>query len=281
MGKNISIKARLLFLVSIPILAVLVLSMMFLNKTFEQKENLETTHNRVLEVESIARVIHYMQIERGMSIGYVVSGGKNNRDAIVGARDKVNSAIDEIKDVYKTTEGDASVLENISELNQKRASVDSLSMSAQETAAYFTKTILSFIDVAVVAPLFIENREIRNDIQAYTHLVSIKEQLGQMRALLNGAFIKNELTSEAYFALGGSLDCYKVNLRKFNQLASKELKSFYKEKVVGSDVERTFEIIELAVRNGTSGNFGIDASEWFRVVTATINLFNDVDEQLE
>lgn len=92
-------------MVAMPVVAILVLSMMFLNKTFAQKKNLEVTHNRVLEVQSIAKTIHNIQIERGLSVGYVASGGEKNKEKLPDVRQKVDSAIAEIKEVFEKTGG--------------------------------------------------------------------------------------------------------------------------------------------------------------------------------
>ncbi|TKI68685.1 hypothetical protein FCU45_09735 [Sulfurimonas crateris] len=76
---KISIKARLLFLTAIPLVAICILSAIILIRVFEQKSSLETTQERILEVESLAKAIHYMQIERGLSVGHAASGGKSKR----------------------------------------------------------------------------------------------------------------------------------------------------------------------------------------------------------
>ncbi|WP_373036360.1 methyl-accepting chemotaxis protein [Sulfurimonas sp.] len=278
--RTTSIKLKLLLLVVIPVLAILFLSVLIITKTVDEKNSLEVSKNRVLEVESLAKAIHYMQIERGLSVGFSSSGGKNNADAIPSTRQKVDSAIEDIKNVYSSTTGDSSILNNFDDLNQKRSTIDSLNLSGHETGAYFTKIIIKLIDATTNAPSLIDKKVIRNTIQAYTHMASAKESFGQIRANLNVAFSKDTFNEKDYFAFVGRINTYEVNMRKFKNLTSDELKSFYENTFKGEDVENTMSMIKMAREKGMEGNFGIEASVWFKTVSASIELLRDVELKL-
>ncbi|MGE4397405.1 MAG: methyl-accepting chemotaxis protein [Sulfurimonas sp.] len=277
---RISIKLRLLFLTAIPLVAICVLSAIILVRVFEQKSSLETTQERILEVESLAKAIHYMQIERGLSVGYAASSGKNNKDEIPPIRQKVDSAVAEIKEVFKKTGGDSSVLNNISDLNQKRSSIDSLALSGPEVGAYFSKSIVAIIDTATTIPAHMDVMDDRNTIQAYTHLASTKEQLGQIRANLNGAFTRDEFAGNTYFTFGGNIGAYRVNLRKFTTLAPNEIRAFHERTFQGEVVDNTMALMDLAMHKGLDGNFGVDPKMWFKSSTASIELLRDVELEL-
>ncbi|MDQ1244890.1 MAG: methyl-accepting chemotaxis protein [Campylobacterota bacterium] len=258
----------------------MILSVIILNKSFSEKENLQTAKNRILETEALAKAIHYVQIERGLSVGYVASGGKKNVDAIPAMREKANSAIEEIKEVFEKTGGDSSILGNLSELNQKRSSIDSRSMSAPEVGAYFSKTIVALIDNATTIPSNIDIKKDRNTIQAYTHLASTKEQLGQMRANLNGAFTIDAFAGNTFFTFGGNVGAYRVNLRKFTALAPDEIRNFHENKFRGKAVDTTMQMIDVAMQKGMTGGFGVDPSVWFQNVSDSIELLREVELEL-
>ena len=280
MMKKLSIKLRLLFLTVLPILAIISLSVSMIIETIEEKSVLETTKNRVLETEALAKAVHYLQIERGLSVGFASTKGKSNGDAIPSARQNVDKAVDELKKVYDTTGGDVTVLNAFGALAQKRASIDSYTISGSETGGYFTSIIITLIDATTLAPSLIDSKEIRNTIQAYTHMASAKESLGQIRANLNVAFNKDGFAEKDYFAFLGRINTYEVNTRKFNNLTSDALKKFYKDKFSGEVVSKTFSMIGTAKENGMNGNFGIDAKVWFSNVTASIDLLREVELEL-
>ncbi|WP_294879669.1 methyl-accepting chemotaxis protein [Sulfurimonas sp. RIFOXYB12_FULL_35_9] len=278
--KKLSIKARLSILAIVPIIVILALTIGRIFYDVDIKDNLEITKNRILETESLAKAVHYMQVERGLSVGFSISGGTGNKDAILSIREKVNSAIEEIKTVYAKTGGESSVLNSLTELSQKRASIDSLSIHAFDVGVYFTKTVAVLIDSASLIPSLMTDKDNRNTIQAYTHLTAAKEALGQMRANLNGAFTENRFVGNTLFMFGANFSVYKENRDKFISLVPAELKFFYEDTFRGEAVDRTFAMIDVAQAKGTTGEFGIDASIWFANVTASIDILRSVELQL-
>lgn len=275
-----SIKTRLMVLVAIPILAIIALSIGKIFFDFKEKENLLTSRNRILESESLSNVIHFLQTERGLSVGFVASEGSKNKDKISRMRLNVNQAIKEAQTVYASTKGDASVFESLSELNEKRAAIDNLTISVPDTAAYFTKTIMTLVDSSIRMPSSITDPESRNLVQTYTHLSLAKEQLGEIRATLNGAFTKNTFLGDTYFKFAESIGVYTVNFNKYTMLSSDQLKKFTETAYSGNDVENTMKMIEIAKTKGKVGDFGVDPSFWFTNVTSSIEKLRSVELEL-
>ncbi len=278
--KNLSIKARLLVSAIVPMGLILALSIGRIFFDITIKDNLEITKERILEAQSLATAIHYLQIERGLSVGFVASNGANNRDMLQNIRQKSNDAIETIKKVYMKSGGDSSVLSHLDQLKETRSTIDAFEVTYAQAGAYYTKTIAYFIDAVAVIPTLMYDTEGRNTIQAYTHLVSAKEQLGQIRANLNGAFSKKSFDENMYFAFGGSLNGYNINIRKFNAVSAKELKNIYETIFKGDSVQKTFSIIDMAQKSGIGKDLDVEPSLWFGSATKTIDLFRDVELEL-
>jgi methyl-accepting chemotaxis protein len=278
--KKFSIKLRLLFLVFVPILVIVFLSISTVIQTINEKDILQTTKNRVLETQAIAKVVHFLQIERGLSVGFTASKGKNNANALPSSRQNVDTSIEELKKVYVLTNGHNEILNSFASLSHKRTAIDSFSIKRTDVGAYFTKTILILIDTTTLAPSLIDSKGIRNTIQAYTHMASAKESMGQIRASLNVAFNKNSFNEKDYFNFLGRISTYEVNLRKFTYLTSDELKKFYISIFKGELVNKTNSMINIAKEKGMDGNFNVNASDWFSNVSGAINLLRDVEIEL-
>jgi len=278
--KKISIKVRLFFLAIVPIIVILALSTGRIFYDINIKENLIVTQNHILEVESLAKVIHSMQIERGLSVGYIASGGTKNADKLPETRKSVDAAIEEAKKVYASTKGESSILNFFGELAQKRVSVDSLSLSAPDTGTHYSKIIIALIDTTTIIPSGINDSDSRSIVQSYTHLTSVKEQLGQIRANLNGAFTKDSFAGDTFFKFGGNISTYEINLKKFIALASPELKSFHESTYKGEAVDKTMAMINIAKTKGLTGDFGVDAAVWFTNATVSIDLLRNVELEL-
>ncbi|MCK9554001.1 MAG: methyl-accepting chemotaxis protein, partial [Aquamicrobium sp.] len=278
--KNLSIKARLIILALIPIIVIVVLSTGKIVFDMGIKENLSVTKHRIEEVESLANTIHYLQIERGLSVGFVSSGGARGGNKLSEIRGNVDSAIDGINTVYAKTNGDVSILNNLSEFSEIRSSIDSFSMRESEVGLYYAKNINTMLMATIEVTSFMDDKDSRNMVQAYIHLAYAKENLGRMRAILNGAFTKDDFSQERYFTFGSVFDAYGTNIKQFEMLTQQKLLDFYKEAFRGEAVEKIFVMIETAKTKGMAGDFGVDADIWFTHATASINLLRDVELEL-
>ena len=271
--KKIRIKSKLLVLTIIPMLTIIVYSGFTIKNLSVEKENLSSTHNRVLEMESLSKLIHSLQIERGMSVGVVAKKDNEGKNKLSDIRKEVDLSIESLKN-------DNSVLSNLSELNNKREQINTLSISSGEVGGYFSKVIVSLLDSTTIIPSLTSDINSRNFLQIYTHLATSKESLGQIRANLNGAFTNDKFVEKTYDSYVASYGAYKVNLNKFLILSPNDLKDFYNKSVENKVVTQTFNMINLAFEKGRDGGFGVNSPFWFENVTATINIFRDIELKL-
>ena len=221
-----------------------------------------------------------MQIERGLSVGFVSSNGSKNSDKLLETRQKISKALEEIKSIPTELKSSEKIISYTAELSQKRNQVDSLQITASETGAYFTKTIGSIINITTIVPNTIDDKDSRNIIQADTHLASMKEQLGQLRANLNATFTKNNFVENDYFNFAVSFGAFNINKNKFLVIAPENVTTSFKNSFKGEAVDKTFSMIEVAKAKAMEGNFGIDSSIWFSNVSATIDILRNIEEEL-
>ncbi|MDO8454533.1 MAG: nitrate- and nitrite sensing domain-containing protein, partial [Sulfurimonas sp.] len=278
--KDLSVKIKLWVLVIISIIAILVLSIDKIFYGMAIKENIQITKYRILEAEALAKAVHFLQIERGLSVGFIANSGTKGSNEIHSIRKEVDNATSEIKRVFIITNGDISVLNPLNDLNSRRTSIDTLSINNSDLVEYYSKAIKTLLDATLIIPPLIDDKDGRNIIQAYTHLASVKEALGRIRANLNGAFTKDIFTDNAYFAFGGSLGAYNINLEKFKVLSSKEIQNFYESTYKGEAVDKTVAMMNIAKEKGMKGGFGVDSSAWFEYATASIDLLRKVELEL-
>ena len=271
--KKIRIKSKLLVLTIIPMLTIIVYSGFTIKNLSVEKENLSSTHNRVLEMESLSKLIHSLQIERGMSVGVVAKKDNEGKNKLSDIRKEVDLSIESLKN-------DNSVLSNLSELNNKREQINALSISSGEVGGYFSKVIVSLLDSTTIIPSLTSDINSRNFLQIYTHLATSKESLGQIRANLNGAFTNDKFVEKTYDSYVASYGAYKVNLNKFLILSPNDLKDFCNKSVENKVVTQTFNMINIAFEKGKDGGFDIKPTFWFENVTATINIFRDIELKL-
>ena len=278
--QNLSFRLKLLLIAIPPLLGVIFYSIIFIFNLMGEKTNLEANKRQIHEIVVLSKIVHFMQIERGLSVGFVSSNGSKNSDKLLETRQKISKALEEIKSISTELKSSEKIISYTAELSQKRNQVDSLQITDSETAAYFTKTIGSIINVSTIVPNIIEDKDSRNIVQADTHLASMKEQLGQLRANLNAAFTKNNFVENDYFNFAVSFGAFNINKNKFLVIAPENVTTSFKNSFKGEAVDKTFSMIEVAKAKAMEGNFGIDSSIWFSNVSATIDILRNIEEEL-
>ena len=278
--QNLSFRLKLLLIAIPPLLGVIFYSIIFIFNLMGEKTNLEANKRQMQEIAVLSKIVHFMQIERGLSVGFVSSNGSKNSDKLLETRQKISKTLEEIKSISTELKSSEKIISYTAELSQKRNQVDSLQITDSETAAYFTKTIGSIINVSTIVPNIIEDKDSRNIVQADTHLASMKEQLGQLRANLNATFTKNNFVENDYFNFAVSFGAFNINKNKFLVIAPENVTTSFKNSFKGEAVDKTFSMIEVAKAKAMEGNFGIDSSIWFSNVSATIDILRNIEEEL-
>ena len=278
--QNLSFRLKLLLIAIPPLLGIIFYSIIFIFNLMGEKTNLEANKRQIHEIVVLSKIVHFMQIERGLSVGFVSSNGSKNSDKLLETRQKISKTLEEIKSISTELKSSEKIISYTAELSQKRNQVDSLQITVSETEAYFTKTIGSIINITTIVPNTIDDKDSRNIIQVDTHLASMKEQLGQLRANLNATFTKNNFVENDYFNFAVSFGAFNINKNKFLVIAPENVTTSFKNSFKGEAVDKTFSMIEVAKAKAMEGNFGIDSSIWFSNVSATIDILRNIEEEL-
>jgi len=274
--KDLKVKSKLLILAFIPSAVIGVLALWMLLGLYQSKGNLESTQNKILEAKSLASLIHTLQVERGLSVGFVASKGTKNGENITKQRVITDSALEDLKNTITQTKGDIQLLDIASGLIQKREAIVSFQITPPLTGTYFSETIGKYIDAFTIIPSLMDDSENRNYVQSYTHMISIKESLGQIRANLNGTFTANKFLGDTQVVFRKSLGAYSINEKKFLLLASSKYEQMYNNHYKKSEQTlKTIEMMEIA--NSKEEDFNIEPAIWFPTVSASINLLRDIE----
>jgi methyl-accepting chemotaxis protein len=274
--KNVKLNIRLMLLAVIPLIVILIYSSVTIFGLYQEKNNLLEIKNRIQEAEYLANLIHPMQIERGLSVGYIASNGVKNKEKIIQIRKEVDKNRALLEKLLLATKGDIPI-NTLQDLANQREKIDTLALTAPQTGSYFSKNIVTLLDSlpAIVSTIMV--MENRNEVQAYTHLATVKESLGQIRANLNGAFTNNQFAGDTFGTFSSSIGIYTINLHKFLVTASKETKEFHQTTYSGKVVDDTFLMIEKAKTHFATGQFGVEPTIWFSNVTASLELLRKVE----
>ncbi|WP_373001525.1 nitrate- and nitrite sensing domain-containing protein [Sulfurimonas sp.] len=280
---QLDLKSKLLFLTAVPIIIIFILSIGRIIYDIDVKQELEDTKEHIVEARALSRVIHTMQIERGLSIGFVTKGDSNDTESLAKARENLNRAIEATNSIYffkKIKNIDFSNISN--DLTSIRNKVDNFDISTKGVMKYYTKHIESLIDFTQSMPSMISDRDDRNFIQAYSYILASKESLGQIRAALNEALIMKTFSDANFMFVSEQLYNYKNNLNRFEKTLfdHNELIDYYYKNLNDASTKETFKIINSALKNKDTLDLDVNASHWFEHATMTIDMLKEVESKL-
>ena len=276
MFKNMLMKKKLVSLFIIPLFVVICLLGLGIAILFYEYEN-ATKAASIDEIKKIGNLIHELQIERGLSAGFVASSGQNNKEALNNQRKKVDNSFDALLQYQKKSNIDIAN-KILYDLKNKREAITSISLNASQSSSYFTSVIYDFFQYYRNILFKSEVTTIKNQLLAHYWLIFGKENLGQLRANLNATFTLNEFKDDSFAKASANKAIFETAFKNFEIDANKEIVNYFKDKYQGTDVLAIKSMIDTAFIKNKEGNFDISPQEWLTKMTVVINLLKDVED---
>ena len=88
--KNLTIKTKLILLVLVSVLSVIILSLIFINKAYQEYLINKNLQKSVIFSVKISNLVHELQKERGRTAGFLGSNGKKFAKEILAQRELTN-----------------------------------------------------------------------------------------------------------------------------------------------------------------------------------------------
>ncbi|PNV82775.1 MAG: diguanylate cyclase [Sulfurimonas sp.] len=275
---KINLKSKLLFLTIVPSLVIILLSSNKIAHEFVHVQELEQTQRYIDDVKLTSWIVHMMQIERGVSTGFVAKDSNLKDPLLIKTRNDLDTALESLKSPrYK--DFDTTLLSNIKRVRER---IDELNISASEVQAYYTREIAILLDFTKVIPTMMEERTDRNYMQAYGFLSFAKENLGQMRAALNEVFVNKSLSQENFIQTDRSFYIYNAGINRFKQSLKEQplYYDLYVKTAQEAHFQETFKIIKSVLNTKEPTLQNIEPSHWFDSATKSINSLRELEEKL-
>lgn len=288
--RNASVKHKLFLLLILPLLALLFSQSMILKGHMHDVESMEhITELAELSVVNSA-LAHEMQKERGMSAGYLGSGGTKFVDALPKQRMLTDQRLSEwqswIKSndysVYSSVQKEIMDIESsIRNLSTIRQRVNAQQIKLSEALKFYTGNIRHLLNVPAYATEYTEDGEISRELQAYYNFLQGKERSGIERAVLSNTFAKDQFGPGLYarfIDLVSGQNTYFSNYKLF--INSDELQRFTQFEQTAEE-QRVQEYREIANNKAATGGFGVDPGQWFTASTARINKLKALEDDFK
>jgi methyl-accepting chemotaxis protein len=287
--KQFTIKQKLLGVVAVVSLLLIFNTIMTITQTTETETRLSKLRDLTNLSAKISLLLHETQKERGASAGYIGSHGKKFGEILPQQRKLTDKRLAEFKatlskiDLSKfdknLKEKIQIALNNLNKLNKIRNEVTNLKISLKDTVTYYTNTNASLLKIVETATNLAKSVRLVKSLNTYTNFLKSKERAGIERAVLSGTFAADKWKEGFYAKFITLLAEQKTYLDASMATASPFIKNYY-TKTMNSPIVNKVEKMENIAKTHINGNFGIDSEEWFKTITAKINLLKKVDDEM-
>ena len=221
----------------------------------------------IKEIQKVTQLIFELQIERGISSGYLASNGQEFKSNLHLQHEKVNTLLKELvlsKENIK-----------LNLLHSTRKDINSLSIENKDSFIYYTRLINSIKMKYLSNIEQIEENKIRNLLIKYKYLIDIEEYLGQLRGNINAGFSQGYVDENLYNNIIYAKNIYDYSIKNFEFQIDNEMKSEYSYILVDRNYTWVFNIIEQVLKGK---ELDINPNTWFLKSTKVIDIFHNKEQ---
>jgi methyl-accepting chemotaxis protein len=286
---RISMRMKL-FIALFPLLLALC---WFAGTGMKTRINTERQMDVIVQLTAIARgagdVVHELQKERGMSAGYLGSGGGQFRAELANQRKLTDAAMTKFSQLLSKT--DRSALEGIDTsaiqlfndqtqlLSEVRNNVSNLQTAAPQAIGFYTKTIGQVLDFVGGIGHLTTSGKIGQELSAYYSLLNLKEQSGIERALLSGVFSSDRFGDGQFRQLSDVVGKQEAWLSATRRFSTVEQAGALDGALHSSSATDALKFREIALDKIATGGFKVNPTDWFKAQTLRIEVLRQIDNQ--
>ena len=283
-----TLKAKILILVVLPLLAMFILMATMLNKSYEALKFNKQLQTQIAVSTKLSLLVHEMQKERGLSAGFLASKGASFAEELKGQRGLTDKALADFTLSVETSDLTKEYKEllqlgfnELKGLNTIRQNADTNKDNppTAATISYYTKTIASLLHSIVESAKLVDESQITRLMFAYMNFLYAKESAGLERATANAIFAANAPASNAQYQTF-------ISLLAKQEVYNNVFLNFGDEKSItlfnNSLNNKSFQQVDLMrdnlKQNYQQGTYGIKAKEWFDTITSKINILKSIED---
>jgi|GEM_PF-6530387 len=289
--KNLSIRFKLLLLVSIPLTSVVISSFLSIQS---ERESYRIS-GQLVQLTELAgysgSLVHELQKERGSTAIYLQSQGQTYQEELQQQRQNTNAALDSLNTFlsgFDVSHFDPSFAAHMGELQNKlnaipglRESISSLNISPGEAIGTYTSTNAHLLETVGIMMTLGDDVEMSNLLASYFFFMQSKERAGIERAVLSQIFTKGFSTQADIMKFSRLVEAQEAYIKSFQTVATPAHISYYGQQMEDASVSEVQRMRSVAIAGPQNGGYGILAPEWFATITKKINLLKDVENRLE
>jgi CheY-like chemotaxis protein/HAMP domain-containing protein len=275
--RNMSIRTKLILISLIPVFGLLYYLQATVRKELSNKEAAQQVMLDVAVMDKLSTLIHELQMERALIVGYISFDGKQTREVLLSQRPRTDKAILELNTILANQNRNLENLWLLDSLPTLRMRANTLQFDDADNAIYLQGKTLMLEEINKILRSS-KNQNLKNYFEDHLFLLYAKDYLGVLRGSLLKAIIDGKFSTNDYGRFSYNKGKYEVNLQKLRKLASPEIHEFFENKFRNPFVTQMNSCLEKAFSDPEFSTLPCTSNDWYNNVTASINLLKEVED---
>ncbi|WP_294964763.1 bacteriohemerythrin [Sulfurimonas sp.] len=276
--KTFSFTKRIFIFSIIPLLGMLIIGFIIIFNDYSNYKDIKKTSTLTQVITNINELAHTLQIERGLSSGYLSSSQTKFKENLNKQRSITLKSIESFNNKLLSVNSDKLLVitpfiktfqKDINTLNDFRKKIDANEVSQNTAINFYTDIIKNILGITSKMAMFNLDKDISSSISSFYSLLQYKEALGLKRAYGTAIIENKDITKKKeYIKFIQLLGSQNTLLNNFNHTAT----SFQKDelnKIISSDISSTIYNLENSIKNHNLKD--INSLLWFKSMTQLIN----------
>ncbi len=285
-----TLKQNLMMITAIPLVGMLLVIGVLFSDDFSDHQAAQKTLY-LLDLEKAGGLlVHRMQVERGLTAGFLKSGGNKFKSELTQARELTDQAtqgyqqaVDEAHEhlhLAQIEENNHSISERLKQLPELRDDINNVAILPSQSSPQYSKTISLILRTMEFATRLSPNSDIAHTLIAFQALSNAKENAGQERALSVAAYVSDSITMQQLQAISQRINKQQAFFATTRAIASPQIKQALDAALKSKETAGVNKMRSVLLKRSVDGGFNIDPAAWFKQSTAMIEELFKVEQVL-
>ncbi len=305
---NTPIVVKALFIVAVPLIMLSWAMIGEIRQAFRDEASMQTMFQAAGLSEATAALVDELQKERGMSAGFLGSGGSKfsthltvQQGAVVkafsglkGSIEQNRALIDAFPSLYEIIDH---FMQDMDQLENIRQSVRKLDVAVADKLAYYIDLIDDLMQISnsirviytfgadsdSAQPgdrLVVPNARFSGLLTSFMLLGRAEEAAGVERAVLSNTFGQDRFGPDMYERFVSLVSRQDHLLHEFSLQSPESIERIFSSIYGGAAVDEVDRFRKIALTKAGPGGFGVDPEQWFRISSNRIKLFRRVESEI-
>jgi methyl-accepting chemotaxis protein len=277
-------------LILIPSFLLLALVLTKLVVNFNEYQHSSEAVEMLTLADKASKLVHQLQVERGLTAGFLGSKGQRFKAEINEQRILVNESFKDYLSFIDAHPNDIEtslkrnvdqVITQLNSLDATRRKIDQFDIELQDALQYYTANNLLLINQPLAITGFVNAKSMVRSLLAFYNLMNIKEKSGIERAVVTNILSTKswtEASKKQLYTLIAEQNVYIDALGKTSP-AKGNWQQRFELFVNSSENKQLLSLRAALIDKAIANQFELDPSIWFAAATQRILQLKDLEEQ--